>query len=175
MRGVEGAAPYTLTGRWYCIVGDGASTSLCGIPHPPTATAWLPLTRELSSASETEGEKNQNFYQTSSLPPAFCSRKNPPPSSEGGKNAPSRSPAKTHKQRTNPHHATRCRVLELRTQLNAEPHPHPARTRATPARFHKNGKPPRGFVRARVRVRLGAGWVRNRKTAAPTDLAGTVV
>ena len=38
MRGVEGAAPYTLAGRWYHIVGDGASTSLCGILYSFTAT-----------------------------------------------------------------------------------------------------------------------------------------
>ena len=146
------------------------------------AADWLPLTRELSSASETEGEKNQNFCQTSSLPPAFCSRKNPPPSSEGGKKdtpfVASKSPGVRCRARPwscrrwsvryfGTHHLIRHGFaappspqgeglpnLPLQPANNAQT---PARTRATPARFRKNGKPPRGFVRAGMRVRLDAG------------------
>ncbi len=88
-------------------------------------------------------------------------------------------PASTHK-RGAPTCGGKTKALPLRS-----PHPHrakprcraapahPARTRATPARFRKNGKPPRGFVRAGVRVRLGGWWVRdNHKNTAPHSREG---
>ncbi len=46
---------------------------------------WLPLTSELLSVSETEGEKKTRIYLIGLLSLRLLLTQNPPPSSEGGK------------------------------------------------------------------------------------------
>ena len=80
---------YALTTTGYAgvrfLIGLPAMQGILATSELVYQTPWLPLTRELLSVSETEGEKcsiGYVLYLFSSS--VFLLHKNPPPSSEGG-------------------------------------------------------------------------------------------